>query len=84
MQLTKTSIESLRVLVNLTREQLDHLDTIGKDAQFSTGVKLYRSTILGMMAEVLLRLEIRGQNIRCAEDFWKRVSHSWARNPGLR
>ena len=32
-----------RVIASLNREQVDYLDQIGKDAQFSSGIKLSRT-----------------------------------------
>ena len=62
-----------RVICFLTREQVDCLDQIGKDAMFSTGVKLPRTVILGCMAELIVRTQIRGHGIRNAEQFLDRV-----------
>lgn len=62
-----------RVIASLNREQVDVLDKIGKDALFSSGVKLSRTEILSALVNVLKRLNLTGEGIHSAEQFEQRV-----------
>ncbi len=62
-----------RVIAALNREQVDYLDKIGKDAQFSSGTKLSRTQILAAMVSALKRLNLTGEGIRTAEQFEQRI-----------
>lgn len=66
-------IKSHRVIASLNREQIDVLDKIGKDALFSSGVKLSRTEILAAMVNVLRRLNLTGEGIHSPEQFEQRV-----------
>ncbi|PIQ84802.1 MAG: hypothetical protein COV75_00280 [Candidatus Omnitrophica bacterium CG11_big_fil_rev_8_21_14_0_20_63_9] len=62
-----------RVIAALNREQVDYLDKIGKDAQFSSGVKLTRTQILAAMVNALKRLNLTGDGVTTAEQFEQRI-----------
>ena len=62
-----------RVIASLNREQVDYLDQLGKDAQFSSGVKLSRTQILAAMVNALKRLNLTGEGISTAGQFEQRV-----------
>jgi hypothetical protein len=62
-----------RVIASLNREQVDYLDRLGKDAQFSSGVKLSRTQILAAMVNVLKRLNLKGEGIATAEELEQRI-----------
>jgi hypothetical protein len=62
-----------RVIARLNREQLDFLDKIGKDALFSSGVKLSRTKILSAMVDVFRRLEIDGHGISSDRELERRI-----------
>ena len=62
-----------RVIASLNREQVDYLDKLGKDAQFSSGIKLSRTEILAAMVNALKRLNLTGEGITTAEQFEQRV-----------
>ena len=64
---------SHRVVASLNREQVDYLDQLGKDAQFSSGTKLSRTQILSAMVNVLKRLNLTGEGITTAEQFEQRI-----------
>lgn len=52
---TKTNeIEKLRTVTFLTREQIDFLDKLGKDALFCRGMKLSRAEILFQLVNLLM------------------------------
>src|SRR5437667_17351 len=62
-----------RVIASMNREQVDFLDKIGKDAMFSSGLKLTRTQILAAMVNVLTRLNLNGDGIRTTEQFEQRI-----------
>ena len=62
-----------RVIASLNREQVDYLDKVGKDAQFSSGIKLSRTHILAAMVNVLRRLNLTGKGITTAQQFEQRI-----------
>ena len=64
---------SHRVIASLNREQVDFLDKIGKDAQFSSGVKLSRAQVLAAMVNALKRLNLTGEGVQTAEEFEQRI-----------
>ena len=72
---------SHRVIASLNREQVDYLDQLGKDAQFSAGIKLSRTQILAAMVNVLLRLHLSGEGITTAEQFEQRILDALAARP---
>jgi len=67
---------SQRVIASLNREQIDFLDKIGKDAQFSSGVKLSRTQILAAMVNVMRALELSGEGVHNIEEFEKQILHT--------
>lgn len=64
---------SHRVIASLNREQVDYLDKIGKDAQFSSGIKLSRTEILSAMVNALKRLRLTGAGITNAGQLEQRI-----------
>jgi hypothetical protein len=62
-----------RVIASLNRQQMDYLDQVGKDAQFSSGVKLSRTQILAAMVNAVKRLNLTGDDISTAEQFEQRI-----------
>ena len=64
---------SHRVIASLNREQVDFLDKIGKDAQFSSGVKLSRTQILAAMVNALERLNLTGEGVQNVKQFEQRI-----------
>lgn len=62
-----------RVIACLNRQQVDYLDKIGKDAQFSCGLKLSRTQILAAMVNALKRLNLTGEGVTTAEQFEQRI-----------
>ena len=62
-----------RVIASLNREQVDYLDRLGKDAQFSSGFKLSRTQVLAAMVNALKRLDLTGEGITTTEQFEQRI-----------
>ena len=70
---SSASSHAHRVIASLNREQVDYLDKIGKDAQFSSGIKLSRTHILAAMVNVLRRLNLTGEGVMTADQFEQRI-----------
>ena len=68
-----TNSHAHRVIASLNREQVDYLDKLGKDAQFSSGIKLSRTQILAAMVNALRRLNLTGEGVSTAEQFEQRI-----------
>ena len=73
-----------RVIASLNRDQVDFLDKVGKDALFSSGVKLSRTHILAAMVNVLKRLNLTGEGIKTVEQFEQRIVETMVRGRGGR
>ena len=69
-----------RVIASLNREQVDFIDKIGKDAQFSSGTKLSRNQILAAMVNALKRLNLTGEGVTNAGQFEQRIVDAIMRN----
>ena len=75
-----TPFRAHRVIASLNREQVDYLDKLGKDAQFSSGIKLSRTQILAAMVNALKRLNLTGEGVITAEQFEQRIVDAIMRN----
>lgn len=62
-----------RVITFLTRDELDFVDKIGKDALFSAGTRLSRSKIISAIVNVIRKIGIDGAGLRCKKDLEDRV-----------
>lgn len=62
-----------RVVTFLDREEVDFLDKVGKDALFSTGMKLSRAKLIAWFVDFIKKLNIGGENIKSKKDFEDRV-----------
>lgn len=72
-EINKSAKQVGRIVAFLSREQLDFLDKIGKDAMFSTGKKLSRTEIVQAMVETMRKLDISGSDIRSADELERRM-----------
>ena len=61
------------MVASLNREQVDYLDQLGKDAQFSSGNKLSRTQILAAMVNAMRRLNLTGEGVATPEQFEQRI-----------
>ena len=62
-----------RVITFLTRDELDFLDKLGKDALFSAGCKLSRSKIISAMVNVIRKLNIDGQGVSSRKELENKI-----------
>ena len=60
--------EKLRAVTFLSRQQIDFLDKLGKDAFFYEGKKLSRSHIISELVNFLMDFGISIKNINVADD----------------
>jgi len=62
-----------RVIAFLTREQIDYIDKISKDALFSTGKKLSRTDVIQAIIEVIRKLNISGKDMHTQDELEQRM-----------
>ena len=62
-----------RVVTFLNREEVDFLDKLGKDALFSSGVKLSRARLIEWLVDLTKALDIDGENIKSEKDFEDKI-----------
>ena len=62
-----------RVITFLTRDELDFLDKLGKDALFSSGTKLSRSKIISALVNVIRKLGIDGTGVSSKAELEARI-----------
>lgn len=65
-----------RVVTFLNRYEVDFLDKLGKDALFSTGVKLSRAKLIAWLIDFMEHLKINGEGIKSKMDFENRILKS--------
>lgn len=69
-----------RVVTFLNREEVDFLDKLGKDALFSTGLKLSRAKLIAWLVDFTKKLNINGEEIKSERDFENRVLEALGQN----
>jgi hypothetical protein len=62
-----------RVVTFLNRDEVDFLDKLGKDALFSTGLKLSRAKLIAWFIDFIEKLKISGRGIKSETDLEKRI-----------
>ncbi|MBU0709135.1 MAG: hypothetical protein KKC42_01690 [Candidatus Omnitrophica bacterium] len=62
-----------RVVTFLNREEVDFLDKLGKDALFSTGIKLSRTKLIAWLVDFMKELDINGKGIKSLKDLEDRI-----------
>jgi hypothetical protein len=62
-----------RVVTFLNRDEVDFLDKLGKDALFSTGLKLSRAKLIAWFVDFIEKLNINGMGIKSETDLEKRI-----------
>ena len=65
-----------RVVTFLNRQEVDFLDKVGKDALFSSGLKISRAKLIAWLVDFIKGLNINGENMRSEEDFEQRIRGS--------
>lgn len=62
-----------RVVTFLNRDEVDFLDKLGKDALFSTGLKLSRSKLIAWFVDFIEKLKISGKGIKSERDLERKI-----------
>ena len=62
-----------RVVVNLTREELEFIDNIGRDALFTTGKRLTNNKIIRAFISVMQEVKVRGDGLYNSEELKNRI-----------
>jgi hypothetical protein len=62
-----------RVVVNLTREELEFIDNIGRDALFTTGKRLTNNKIIRAFINVMKEVGVRGDGLYDACELKNRI-----------
>jgi hypothetical protein len=62
-----------RVVTFLNRAEIDFLDKLGKDALFSTGLKVSRTKLISWLIDFIKNLNINGENIMSEKDLENRI-----------
>jgi len=62
-----------RVVTFLNRDEVDFLDKLGKDALFSTGLKLSRAKLIAWLVDFMKTLNINGNDIKSERDLEDRI-----------
>ena len=79
----KSEIEKReRVVTFLNRDEVDFLDKLGKDALFSSGIKLSRAKLIAWLVDMVKELNITGENIKSEKDLENRIMGIMGRNLG--
>lgn len=62
-----------RVITFLKRDEVDFLDRIGKDAYFSTGMRLPRAKFIAWIVNFVKKLQLDGEGLKSERDLEKRI-----------
>ena len=62
-----------RVVVNLTREELEFIDKIGRDALFTTGKRLTNNKIICAFISVMREIKIKGDGLYNSKELKNRI-----------
>lgn len=68
-----TSEKNQRVVTFLNRQEVDFLDKLGKDALFTTGMKLSRTKLIAWLVDFMKDLNISGEGIKSEIDLVKKI-----------
>ena len=69
----KGGLRAGRVVVNLTREDLEFIDNIGEDALFTTGKHLTNNKIIRAFIGVMQEVKVKGDGLYSAEELKNRI-----------
>lgn len=64
-----------RVVTFLNRKEVDFLDKIGKDALFSTGMKVSRARLIAWLVDFMQELNLNGEGITSERDFDNKLKY---------
>ena len=73
MKNNKAQEKNQRVVTFLNREEMDFLDKLGKDALFSTGLKLSRTKLIAWLIDFFKKSNLNGEGIKSEKDLENRI-----------
>jgi len=62
-----------RVVAFLTREEIDFIDKLAKDALFSTGHKLTRTDIISALVDLIMNRGLNGEGVHSKTELEERL-----------
>jgi len=65
--------QKARLIALISRQEMDFIDKISKDALFSTGRKLTRTDVVSAILDVVSQLPITGRGVYTEEDLRERL-----------
>lgn len=57
-----------KVVTFLNRDEIDFLDKLGKDAWFSTGMKLSRTQIIEALVNLMMEMGVKANGVNSKEE----------------
>ena len=66
-----------RLIAMISREEMDFIDKLGKDALFSTGRKLSRTEVVSAVLDAVASLPITGRNIHSKEELHSYITKAF-------
>ncbi|MBU2540431.1 MAG: hypothetical protein KJ593_00865 [Candidatus Omnitrophica bacterium] len=71
-----------KVVTFLNREEIDFLDKLGKDAWFSTGMKLSRTQIIEALVNLMMEMGVGGKGVDSKEELKQHILKALERFEG--
>ncbi|MEW6009455.1 MAG: hypothetical protein AB1629_07470 [Candidatus Omnitrophota bacterium] len=69
----KTKELKQKVVAFLNREEIDFLDKLGKDAWFSTGMKLSRTQIIEALVNLMMEMGVKANGVASKEELKRHI-----------
>jgi hypothetical protein len=73
MKRSNSSIQKGRIVAFLSREEIDFIDKLSKDALFSTGHKLTRTDIVQALVDAARACDINGEGIHSKPELERKL-----------
>ncbi|NQT95953.1 MAG: hypothetical protein HQ572_05825 [Candidatus Omnitrophica bacterium] len=73
MKQTQEDKKRGRIIAFLTREEIDFIDKLSKDALFSTGHKLSRSDVVRALIDAIKIKEVNGEGVNSKSDLERKL-----------
>ena len=65
--------QKARLIAMISRQEMDFVDKISKDALFSTGHKLTRTDVISAILDVVSQLSVTGRGVYTEDDLRERL-----------
>ncbi len=73
-KISRNAKEIGKVVSFLSREQMDFIDKIGKDAWYSTGKNISRAAIIQALVEAARKIDLAGNNINSQTELEEKIA----------